>query len=77
MFHEIGFNSSATKGEWGEHHEAVSAALLAPSEEFVPMPVIPLDYPARRGQLDVPLARSSRTVWSDKRRNHVLAESRN
>ena len=32
MFHERSFNSSATRGEWDEDHEAVSAALLAQSE---------------------------------------------
>jgi hypothetical protein len=32
IFQEWRFNFSSTKGEWDEHHEAASAALLAPSE---------------------------------------------
>jgi len=33
ILHERSFTSSATRGEWDEHHEAVSATLLAPSED--------------------------------------------
>jgi|GEM_PF-3612720 len=38
MFHERGFNSSATWGVWDEHPEAVFAVPPAPITEFVSMP---------------------------------------
>jgi len=62
MFQERGFNSSATRGEWDEDREAVSAALLAPREAPC---VDAREIPA--GPPGVPWAarRSSRAIFPD------------
>ena len=74
IFQERGFNSSASKGEWDEHHEAVRAALLAPSEAPRADARDPRGITRRAVGSPAVFARSSLPAWSAKKWHHALVE---